>query len=278
MAFFRRKNKKTNRRFKRRGPKKPKLYRVINKQIMKVLNSQRELKVYESASTSLGEFGLTDANGSSDASGVTNGYWSGSTIQAAADIGQGDDSDQRIGDQIHIKDQIVKIRFISQGVNTIDHDTHIKFMLVKVKLPLPESSFDITQMFDEDLRYRTLNPNHINITFMTPWVRRNKDYLKSYKIIDQKMVKVPMETSTSAVGFSREVTLRFKPKKPVKLTFDEDTGALTNWGLRLLIFASEGNVGGAGTGTTAVQPAVSSIAANSGFYFSRWYTTHYYDS
>lgn len=263
---------------RRRGAKKS-LGKIAKRQVKSIVRKemarQIEDKQVQIADTTLNEFGCIDANGGTVATDVTNGYWSGDVF-SGTDISGGVLGDQHVGDEIMIKKITLDLKLFSQGNNNLLTDNRVKLVLVKVKLPQPTSSFNVQQMYDEDLGLAALNPTMTNIFFLTPGSLRNKSFFKSYKVLATRTFYWAGEDSSTITSMQRRVRLTYKPKKPVVQKFDPDTGALAETGYRLLCMVDDGNIGGAPTGS-AVPSGITNSASNSGFYFFRTCRVDYYD-
>jgi len=162
------------------------------------------------------------------------------------------------------------MKLFSQSANTMLVNNCYKVMIVKVKGADPDNTYDISQVFDADYIYQTTD-NSNNTLFVpnaySPNSVRNIDYLKTYEIVASKMVYQPAQTSDEQTDWQRYVNLYYRPKKPLKMTFDQTTGDFSNYSFRIIIFSAEGNDGASAPTGAAVPDGVTNVTGSSGAEF-----------
>jgi len=218
--------------------------------------------VYAS-STALGEFGLYDGNGGSLATDVTNGYWSGEAYGSSA-ISQGTDTTDRIGNVIKVKELEVRVRIFNQAEAGLQRNRTVKAWLVRAKIPLPSSSFNVSQIWLEDTAFKTITANSTKTNWyaLTPQSYRNPYYMHMYEVVAEGEAHFHGEYSASWDQEQHDIVLR--TRKPFVQRFDPG-GAFSDTAVRLILVASDGNVGGAVTSAAIVTGALTT-AASTGFY------------
>lgn len=249
----------------------------VRKIVRKVLNGQRELKYFRTNDNTPNDVAIIAANGASTAVGVTDGYYSSAPFSWTL-LTQGDGIAQRAGDEINVKSYHCYFRFYSKGVNAIAANNVFRVCLVKAKMVTPDADFSSNQVWEPDRTLQDLSGNDAftNVSWITPYSRRDIDYLSTYKIVDTKYYYFKGETSSGATGHTFNLSLSHIPKVPEKMRFNV-SGQIINKGYFVIVMANDGNSGGAATGA-AIPEGVITYGSNSDWAFSLSTEVRYYDS
>lgn len=254
--------------------------KAVRKMISRALDKRIEDKKLIVVKATVGTVAAITATSASTASQVDTGYYQ-QDLFAGSEFNTDPDQGDRIADEIMLKSIDFRMKLYSQSANSMLVNNCYRVMILKVKTPLPDSTFDISQVFDPDYIY-DITDNSNNTLFVpsaySPNSVRNINYLSSYEVVASKMVYQPAQTSDEQTDWQRYVNLFYRPKKPLKLTFDQSTGAFTNIGFRIVIFSAEGNDGASAPTGAAVPDGVTNVTGNSGAEFMWSVVVRYEDA
>lgn len=180
-------------------------------------------------------------------------------------VSQNDGYNNRTGSKVSICSMSVRFQFWQQA--SVQQNISLKYHIIYIPNNNENSlSLMMTQMYQN-------NPFSGIIDYNSS---RNPDYMKSYKIIRTGRCYLPQDSTTStAQSIVKESRIGIKLKKPITLSYSQNTNNVAQGRFMLLVFA---NCGNSNTSTTCTLANVPVTGTSTGVYYNMAYDTYYYDA